>query len=236
MRRLVPLALLLLVGLAGCSSPVGSDDDPTPTPLAVDVGTDIASGCWNAGQRTLPLGDDNGAGRIQQWSAPPANTLNQAKTYTATIATNKGTFAIELFAAEAPIAVNNFVCLARAGFYDGVGFHRIVAGFVIQAGDPTGTGGGGPGYQFRDEPVSRPYTRGTVAMAKTQEPNTNGSQFFVCLDDVGLPPEYTIFGTVSTGMETVDAIAAVETGPGGDGNLSSPLEPVIMESVTISEA
>lgn len=234
MRRLIPLALILMIGLAGCSSPLGSDEDPTPTPLAVDVGADISSGCWNAGQRTLALGDESGAGRIQQWSEPPVNTLDQAKTYTATVATNKGTFAIELFDEEAPVAANSFVCLARAGFFDGVVFHRIVAGFVIQGGDPTGSGSGGPGYQFDDEPVTRPYSRGTVAMANSG-PDTNGSQFFVCLADVGLPPSYTVFGTVTSGMETVDAIAAVETGPGGDGQMSAPLEPVVMESVTISE-
>jgi peptidylprolyl isomerase len=234
-RRLIPLALVFLVGLAGCSLPGGSDDDPTPTPLAVDVGADIASGCWNANQRTLALSDGTGGRQVQQWSEPPADTLDPAKTYTATVVTNKGTFAIELFDEEAPMAVNSFVCLARAGFFDGVVFHRIVAGFVIQGGDPTGTGTGGPGYEFDDEQVTRTYSRGTVAMANSG-PDTNGSQFFVCLADVGLPPSYTIFGTVVSGMETVDAIAAVETELGGDGQMSSPLEPVVMESVTISEA
>lgn len=234
MRRLIPLALLLLIGLAGCSTPFGSDDDPTAVVPAAEVGADIASGCWNASQRTLPLGDDNGEERIQQWSAPPANTLDPAKTYTATVVTNKGTFAFNLLTADAPIAANNFACLAQAGYYDGVVFHRIVADFVIQAGDPTGTGRGGPGYQFADETVTREYNKGTVAMANAG-PDTNGSQFFVCLGEVGLPPDYTIFGEVSSGIETVDAIAAVETGSNGQGEMSSPLEPVVMESVTISE-
>lgn len=234
MRRLIVVAVIMMVGLAGCSSPIGSDDDPTPTPLAVDVGTDIASGCWNASQRTLPLGDGGGGERVQQWSAPPASTLDLTKTYSATVVTNKGTFGFELLASEAPVAVNSFICLARAGFYDGVVFHRIVADFVMQGGDPRGTGTGGPGYQFDDEPVTRTYTKGTVAMANSG-PNTNGSQFFVCLSDVGLPPAYTVFGEVTSGMETVDAIAAVETELGGDGQMSSPLEPVVMESVSITE-
>lgn len=235
MTRLVPLAVILLVGLAGCSSPIGSGEDPTPTPLAVDVGTDIASGCWNASQRTLALSDGTGGNQVQQWSEVPTDTLDPAKAYSATVMTNKGTFVIGLFASEAPIAVNNFVCLAKAGFFDGVVFHRIVANFVIQGGDPTGTGSGGPGYRFAEEPVTRPYTRGTVAMAKARDPGTSGSQFFVCHADVGLPPEYTIFGEVTSGMETVDAIAAVETELGGDGQMSSPLEPVIMESVSVTE-
>lgn len=235
MRRLVTVAVIIMLGLAGCSSPIGSDDDPSATPLAVDVGADIASGCWNASQRTLALSDGTGGKQVQQWSEVPTNTLDPSKTYSANITTNKGTFVMSLFASEAPVAVNNFVCLAKVGFFDGVVFHRIVADFVIQGGDPTGTGGGGPGYLFAEEPVTRQYTRGMVAMAKARDPGTSGSQFFVCLADVGLPPIYTIFGEVTSGMETVDAIAAVETELGGDGQMSSPLEPVIMESVTITE-
>ena len=234
MRRLIAVVLIMLVGLAGCSSPVGSDDEPTATPFAVDVGGDIASGCWNASQRTLPLGDDGGGDSIQQWSSPPSATLDPAKTYTVTVVTNMGTFAFHLLAEEAPIAVNSFVCLARAGFFDSVVFHRIVTGFVIQGGDPTAIGGGGPGYEFVNEPVSRPYTRGTVAMANAGL-DTNGSQFFVVLADSTLAPNYTIFGEVTSGMEAVDAIAAVPLGPNAQGRLESPLEPVIMESVTITE-
>ncbi len=101
------------------------------------------------------------------------------------------------------MTVNNFVTLARDGFYDNVKFHRVVPGFVIQGGDPTGTGRGGPGYQFKDEPVKRQYRAGTVAMANAG-PNTNGSQFFICLEDQpNLPPNYTIFGDVTSGMDVV---------------------------------
>jgi cyclophilin family peptidyl-prolyl cis-trans isomerase len=113
--------------------------------------------------------------------------------YTATIRTSEGDVGVELFADEAPRTVNNFVFLARQGFYDGVIFHRTIRGFMIQTGDPTGTGRGGPGYRFGDESVRRRYTRGIVAMANAG-PNTNGSQFFIMHGDSGLPPNYTMFG------------------------------------------
>lgn len=172
---------------------------------------------------------------MQRWSKPHEMTIDPAKTYTATIVTNKGTMELDLFASEAPMTVNNFVSLARAGFYDGVVFHRVVKGFMIQGGDPTGTGSGGPGYQFKDEPVTRDYRRGTVAMANAG-PNTNGSQFFICHADAGLPKNYTIFGEVTSGMDTVDAIAAVRTKAGNGGEMSSPTETITMESVTITES
>jgi len=144
----------------------------------------------------------------KQYSNPPEITIDLSKTHTATVHTNHGDIEIEFFAEEAPQAVNNFVFLAREGFFDSTIFHRVVPGFVIQGGDPTGTGRGGPGYRFRDElDHPRSYTRGTVAMANSG-PNTNGSQFFVCLADVGLPHAYTIFGKVTGGMDAVDAIAS----------------------------
>jgi cyclophilin family peptidyl-prolyl cis-trans isomerase len=127
--------------------------------------------------------------------------------------------------------VNNFVFLARDGYYDGVIFHRVIEDFMIQGGDPTGTGMGGPGYKFRDEiEGSGKYGRGTVAMANAG-PNTNGSQFFICHTDVGLPHSYTIFGQVSSGMEAVDSIAASTT----DRN-DRPETEVVIKSVTITES
>lgn len=148
---------------------------------------------------------------------------------TAKIETTVGTIEIELLDDAAPKTVENFVTLAKKGFYDGVIFHRVVPGFVIQGGDPTGTGSGGPGYKFADEPVTMGYARGTVAMANSG-PNTNGSQFFICLDDLpSLPPKYTIFGAVASGLATVDAIAKGAIGPG-----DRPLEPVKMTRVTIA--
>ena len=115
----------------------------------------------------------------KQYAAPPALSIDLAKTYTATIETVAGTMELELYAAEAPMTVNNFVFLAREGFYDNVIFHRVIKGFMIQGGDPTGTGRGGPGYRFSDETVSRKYTRGTLAMARTNDPNSATSEFFI---------------------------------------------------------
>lgn len=142
----------------------------------------------------------------KQYSKQPEMQIETNRTYKVTLKTNKGDIKLELNPAEAPMTVNNFVTLARDGFYDGVTFHRVVPGFVIQGGDPTGTGRGGPGYQFKDEPVKRPYRAGTVAMANAG-PNTNGSQFFICLEDQGgLPPNYTIFGDTISGMDVVRSI------------------------------
>jgi cyclophilin family peptidyl-prolyl cis-trans isomerase len=154
--------------------------------------------------------------------------------YTADIKTSEGTITVQLLAQEAPNTVNNFVFLARQGFYDGVIFHRVIDGFMIQTGDPTGTGTGGPGYRFADEPVNRRYTKGTLAMANAG-PNTNGSQFFIVHGrDVGLPPSYTIFGQVTDGLDVVDKIATTPTQPGGEG--SRPVNPPRIESITISQA
>jgi cyclophilin family peptidyl-prolyl cis-trans isomerase len=169
----------------------------------------------------------------QQWPQAPTMEIDPNKRYTANLETSDGNIAVELFAQEAPRTVNNFVFLARQGFYDGVIFHRTINGFMIQTGDPTGTGTGGPGYKFSDEPVKRKYTRGILAMANAG-PNTNGSQFFIVHgQDVGLPPNYTIFGQVTDGMETVDKIATAPTKRGGEG--STPVTPARIEHVTVTE-
>src|SRR3954471_4559158 len=136
----------------------------------------------------------------------------------------------QLFPAEAPNTVNNFVFLARDGYYDGVIFHRVISGFMIQGGDPTGTGRGGPGYRFNDEPVSRQYKRGTLAMANAG-PNTNGSQFFVMHADYPLPPSYTIFGKLTSGEEGVDAIARAPRD-----RSDRPNQPVSITGITIAES
>ncbi len=162
--------------------------------------------------------------------------LTPGATYQATLHTNKGDIVIDLFASEDPITVNNFVFLANQGFYTNVPFHRVIKGFMIQTGDPTGTGRGGPGYRFQDEKVTRDYTRGTVAMANAGK-NTNGSQFFIVHGDLSgkLPPNYTIFGQVSEGMDVVDAIANVPVKLNDMGTEQSvPTEPVTIESVDIS--
>ena len=138
---------------------------------------------------------------------------------------------IELFPKDAPITVNNFVFLARQGFYDGVVFHRIIADFMIQGGDPTGTGSGGPGYRFKDEKVTRDYERGTLAMANSG-PNTNGSQFFIIHKDYALPKSYNIFGRMTEGFEVLDAIATTTV---GGSQRSDPLEPQVIQTVEIEE-
>ena len=166
----------------------------------------------------------------KQYSSPPEMKLDTSKSYTATINTTAGTMTAELYTDDAPNTVNNFVFLAREGFYNDVIFHRVISGFMIQGGDPTGTGRGGPGYRFADEPVKKKYTRGTLAMANAG-PNTNGSQFFVMHADYPLPPNYTIFGKLTGGEDVLDKIASAKTGA-----QDRPAEPVTINSVEIAES
>ena len=158
-------------------------------------------------------------------------TIDPEKRYIATIHTNRGDITLELLPKEAPLSVNNFVFLARQGFYEGVIFHRVLKDFMIQGGDPDGTGRGGPGYRFNDEPVTRDYLRGTLAMANAGA-NTNGSQFFIIHQDYPLPKNYNIFGVVAKGFETLDAIATTQVA--GPQN-SSPVEPQVIERIDIEE-
>jgi cyclophilin family peptidyl-prolyl cis-trans isomerase len=173
----------------------------------------------------------------QQWKNPPDLQIDPAKRYTGTLETNKGSFDVEFYPDDAPQTVNNFIFLAKAGYYDGTPFHRIIAGFVIQGGDPTGTGRGGPGYRFNDEPIKRNYELGTLAMANAG-PNTNGSQFFVITGPSGqqLPKSYTIFGKVTSGLDVVDTINKTPTKAGPSGERSTPTEPIILQKVTITES
>lgn len=161
-------------------------------------------------------------------------TIDKTKTYTASVSTTAGDFVIELNTSKTPITVNNFVTLANKGFYDDTIFHRVIKGFMIQGGDPTGTGTGGPGYKFDDEPFDGEYTRGTVAMANAG-PNTNGSQFFIMHEDNALPKNYVIFGKVVTGMETVDKIAGSEVKMNSMGEMSSPVDAVKIKAIKIEE-
>src|SRR6476659_8838996 len=149
----------------------------------------------------------------------------------ATLQTNHGPIEIELFPGEAPKTVGNFVKLARDGFYDGLIFHRVIDGFMVQGGDPTGTGSGGPGYQFEDEFNDHPVERGALAMANAG-PNTNGSQFFVVTADActWLDGKHTVFGGVTSGMDVVDAISHVPK----DGR-DKPLDDVRIESIDLAE-
>ncbi len=164
----------------------------------------------------------------------PKMTIDPAKSYTATLHTEKGDIVVSLNAKQTPITVNNFVTLARKKFYDGTVFHRTIKGFMIQGGDPTGTGRGGPGYRFDDEPFEGTYSRGTLAMANAG-PDTNGSQFFIMHQDYDLSPDYTIFGTVIEGIEAVDTIATAPVTASGMGESSTPVTPVKITSVEITE-
>ena len=159
-------------------------------------------------------------------------TVDPNKTYVATIETSEGDLTADLYVKDAPKTVNNFVFLAREHFYDGLTFHRVIPGFVVQGGDPQGNGSGGPGYKFADElPKAGAYKVGSLAMANSG-PNTNGSQFFICTDDLTgrLPKNYTLFGVVTKGLDIVDRIVSAPR----DGR-DLPHEPVAMTSVTIEE-
>jgi cyclophilin family peptidyl-prolyl cis-trans isomerase len=140
----------------------------------------------------------------------PEMQIDEQTTYRVTITTDRGPIVMDLDPRLAPVTVNNFVALARQGYYDGLTFHRVEPGFVIQGGCPEGSGRGGPGYKFADEPVQGDYTQGAVAMANAG-PDTNGSQFFICLDDLSgrLPKQYNLFGHV---VEGIDAVLATKRG------------------------
>jgi cyclophilin family peptidyl-prolyl cis-trans isomerase len=179
--------------------------------------------------------------KTTSWSTPPAMQIDPNKKYIATVDTTLGSFKIELFSQESPLTVNNFVFLAKQGYYEGVIFHRIMKTFMIQTGDPTGTGGGDPGYKFADElPPKHPYEPGIVAMANSG-PNTNGSQFFICtgsqarnLDNY---PNYTQFGQVTEGMDIVQKIASVPVGPSAHDprEMSKPTDPPAIKGIKITE-
>jgi peptidyl-prolyl cis-trans isomerase B (cyclophilin B) len=202
----------------------------------------VAAGC-SGGASPTPIGQPDASA-----SAPPSSgssdcptsqpaALPAGETRTVTIQTSLGTIVIGIEGALSPIAAGNFVALASCGYYDGVVFHRAAAlsdgtPFVIQGGDPTGTGRGGPGYTIADEPVTALYGRGTVAMARTAEPNSVGSQFFIVLDDAAMTAlasynTYQIIGTVTSGMDVADAIFA-------DADAELPTRPIAMTRVTVT--
>jgi len=175
---------------------------------------------------------DGSAPVSQKFSSAPEMGIDTSKRYTATMDTSMGTMVIALDAINAPLTVNNFVFLALNHYYEGVIFHRIINGFMCQGGDPTGTGTGGPGYRFNDEPVKQRYQLGSIAMANAG-PNTNGSQFFLIsgASGVGLPPQYNHFGQIVKGLEVLDAMQAVQTARG-----DRPLTDVVINKVTITVA
>jgi peptidyl-prolyl cis-trans isomerase B (cyclophilin B) len=214
------LCCSLLAVLAGC----GEDDetpDRTQAPPAAS-----ASGC-----EPVEAPEPKGEGDLPK----PKERLKRGRTYVATVSTNCGDFQITLDARRAPRTGGSFKALADQGFYDGTTFHRIAAGFVIQGGDPAGNGTGGPGYSIVEPPPADiVYSNGVVAMAKTaaEAPGTSGSQFFVVTaEDAQLPADYALLGKVTSGMDVVEKIAAVETDPANE----MPVEPVVMSSVTVEE-
>ena len=200
--------------------------------VALSLGaTVLLSACSTAGGAS-PAASTGGTATGECPTSQPA-ALPAGETRTVTIETDKGAIAIKIEADLSPIAAGNFVALAGCGYYDGVVFHRVVPGFVIQGGDPTGTGTGGPGYEIQDEQVSATYGRGVVAMARTSQPNSVGSQFFIVLDDAARAAlesanTYQIIGSVSSGMDAVDAIAVAA------GAEELPSNPVVMTKVTVS--
>ena len=201
----------------------------------------LLAACTSSGGGTATTGPAEPAGSppaVGECPTTQPDALPAGETRTVMIATELGEMALTIEADLSPIAAGNFVALAECGYYDGVVFHRAATmgdgtPFVIQGGDPTGTGGGGPGYTIEDEPVTTRYQRGTVAMARTSQPNSVGSQFFIVLDDGAEPPlasanTYQIIGTVASGMETADAIYAAA------GGQELPTDPVVMTDVTVS--
>ena len=204
--------ILIVLGLAACG---GSGGEESATEGCADVEAPAAKA-------------DGGATK-------PSEPLDDATTYVLVFETSCGDFEITLDQELAPDTAASLVSLANDGFYDSTIFHRIVPGFVVQGGDPTGTGSGGPGYSTVDVPPSgAAYTRGVVAMAKTQTepPGTAGSQFFVVTgEDIGLPAEYAIVGEVTSGYETVERMDAV-----GDAATEQPLQPIVLDRVTVRES
>lgn len=232
MRRLLVLSLsLLALLLAACGdneeSGGGGGDTGSGTTAQTTATEATTTGC-----RQVEEPEPKEVGEQKK----PTFEVAEGKTYTAVLQTSCGTVEIELAAEDAPKTAASFISLVRDGFYDGLAFHRIVPGFVVQGGDPAGTGEGGPGYEVVEAPPEDlKYTTGVVAMAKTEldEPGTSGSQFFiVTAPDAGLPPDYALLGRVSKGDDVVQRLGEVPNDPADN----KPTEPVIIEKATIRES
>lgn len=249
-RRLVAalvaaaVVVLGLVSLVGGGS--GTDDavdvdtsgpgtDAAPRPVTLSP---VAAGATVTGATPCPAADGSSP-RTTSFAGPPPMCIDPTRDYVAAIVTSKGTITVDLDPAAAPRTVNNFVVLARYSYFDGIPFHRVVPGFVIQVGDPQASGRGGPGYRFEDElPPAGAYRVGSVAMANSGA-DTNGSQFFIVTgpEGVALAPNYSLFGQVVAGTEVVSAIEAIgiETGVPGHPDNGKVTEVVTLNSVTITE-
>ena len=224
MSRLGLLALLLalVLGVAACGGSDDSESDATPEP-------DPPSAAETAGCEQVEAPTPKAPGKL----AKPKERLKASGSYVATVVTSCGDFKIQIDAKQAPRTGGSFKYLADKGFYDGLTFHRIVAGFVIQGGDPKGDGTGGPGYTVVEKPPGgAQYVKGVVAMAKggNEPPGASGSQWFVVTaEDAQLPPDYALLGKVTEGQDVVDKIGAVPTTPD-----EQPTDPVVIRSVKVS--
>jgi peptidyl-prolyl cis-trans isomerase B (cyclophilin B) len=230
MRRLTPCLLAVLALAAGaCGDDEASSDGEAPaqTQTQAQTAAPTTTGCQSAEEPEPKDVSDIEKRNVE---------LERGSEYTAVVATSCGTLEIRLAADRSPDTVASFIGLVRQDFYDGLAFHRIVPDFVVQAGDPEGTGEGGPGYEVVEAPPEDlKYERGVVAMAKTEldDPGTSGSQFFVVVaDDAGLPPDYALLGRVSKGDDVLRKLADVPADP-ADGR---PAEPVLIEDITIRES
>jgi peptidyl-prolyl cis-trans isomerase B (cyclophilin B) len=233
-RHLISLLLIVLGGcLAGCGSSSSSSSAAPRTATAGTLGNPTQA--TGGGCRAVAAPSPKGA----QHLSPPTVKLDPAKTYTVSVATNCGTFAFTLDVSQSPKTSASFHSLVKRGFFDGLTFHRVAAGFVIQGGDPNGDGSGGPGYTVVEPPPhATQYVKGDVAMAKTQTDPTgaSGSQFFVVTganvsQSAGLTPDYALVGKVVSGQNVVDTIGALPTNPPQDG---APTPTVVMSRVTVA--
>ena len=222
-------ALATALFLIACSLPTAPVPTSAPTSAPVAQPTARPSGAGNASSSSQ---GQTGSGSSKKYAAPPQMSIDQSAGYTAKIKTNKGNIVIELFPASAPKTVNNFVFLANEGFYNGIIFHRVIPNFMIQGGDPTGTGTSGPGYKFEDEIDAKLGFEkpGILAMANSG-PNTNGSQFFITTASTPhLNGNHTIFGKVMEGQDVADTISTVPAGPG-----NKPNQPVVIQGIEITK-
>ena len=232
-RALAIVSICLAAALGGCggddeekSSDNGGAAPSTAAPSTTETQPQTAGGC----EQAEPPDTAEREGK-----KPKRGALDEGKTYRLTFATNCGEFTIELDQKTAPEASASLVGLAEGKYFDNTLFHRIVPGFVVQGGDPTATGSGGPGYSTEDKPpADATYTRGVVAMAKAgnEPPGSGGSQFFVVVgEDAGLPPEYALVGKVSEGLDVVERI-----GQQGDPATEQPTQAIVIEKVTVEES
>lgn len=238
-KKLLIVMILLLPLMSGCSL-LSNDkklnvEDNTKVAPVLDVENIDNTKEESTEENKTELNKDNSTTTKLTNNSPKKNamdTFDANKQYVAVMHTSLGDFTINFNKGQTPKTIENFVTLAQKGFYDKTIFHRVIKGFMIQGGDPVGNGTGGPGYKFADESFNDEYVRGAVAMANSG-PNTNGSQFFVMHADYPLPKNYTIFGHVVSGMETVDKIAESKVTAGGFGENSTPVVPTVVKSIDI---